>query len=52
MKIKLDENIPASLVAVLAANGHDADSVVDEGLAGTADSPVVAAAKSDASGSS
>ena len=40
MKIKLDENIPGGLAGVLQALGHDADSVVDEGLAGYPDLPV------------
>ena len=29
MKIKLDENLPATLVGILAILGHDADTVVD-----------------------
>ena len=32
MKIKLDENIPLSLVAILSQLGHDVDSVYQEGL--------------------
>ncbi len=28
MKVKLDENLPASLIEELAALGHDVDSVV------------------------
>ena len=40
MRIKLDENIPASSVALLRVLGHDADSVVEEGLAGRPDVPV------------
>lgn len=45
MKVKLDENLPASLVADLSALGHDADSVEGEGLAGRPDSEVFAAAQ-------
>jgi len=41
MKIKLDENIPASLSTRLAALGHDVDSVPEEGLTRCAASPVV-----------
>lgn len=37
MKIKLDENLPASLAATLAAKGHDVDTVPAEGLAGRPD---------------
>ena len=44
MKIKLDENLPRSAKSVLAAAGHDVDSVEDEGLAGSDDPTVSAAA--------
>ena len=37
MRVKLDENVPMRAAAPLAALGHDVDTVVDEGLAGTAD---------------
>jgi len=40
MKIKLDENIPASLSTRLAALGHDVDSVPEEGLTGYPDTAV------------
>lgn len=40
MKIKLDENLPASLVATLAAKGHDVHTVPAEGLAGRPDAEV------------
>jgi len=40
MRIKLDENLPVSLVPTLAAMGHDAHSVEAEGLAGEADSEI------------
>jgi predicted nuclease of predicted toxin-antitoxin system len=46
MKLKLDENLPESLVATLAALGHDVDNVRQEGLAGRDDSEVWAAAQS------
>ena len=45
MKVKLDENLPASLVEELAALGHDADSVPQEGIQGHPDSYVFAAAQ-------
>ena len=37
MKIKLDENLPASATAILRAAGHDVDTVVSEGLTGAPD---------------
>lgn len=47
MKIKLAENLPRELVGVLAALGHSADTVPDEGLAGRDDGAVLAAAESE-----
>lgn len=47
MRIKLDENLPTSLVEALVQLGHDADSVEQEGLQGSPDSDVWAAAQSD-----
>ena len=40
MRVKLDENIPASLTNSLAALGHDADTVPEEGLQGCNDADV------------
>lgn len=37
MRVKLDENLPARSVASLVELGHDVDTVVGEGLAGTKD---------------
>jgi predicted nuclease of predicted toxin-antitoxin system len=45
MRIKLDENLPAILVADLVALGHDVDTAVDEGLGGHDDPTVWAAAQ-------
>jgi len=45
VKLKLDENLPESLVAKLAALNHEADSVREEGLAGHDDPDVWAAAQ-------
>jgi predicted nuclease of predicted toxin-antitoxin system len=45
MRIKLDENLPISLVEALVQLGHDADSVRQEGLQGAADPDVWAAAQ-------
>jgi predicted nuclease of predicted toxin-antitoxin system len=45
MKLKLDENLPESLVADLTALGHDVDNVRQEGLAGRDDPDIWAAAQ-------
>jgi predicted nuclease of predicted toxin-antitoxin system len=45
MKIKLDENLPESLLAPLGALGHDVDNVRQEGLAGRSDPEVWQAAQ-------
>jgi predicted nuclease of predicted toxin-antitoxin system len=45
MRIKLDENLPADLVAELAVLGHDVDTAVSEGLAGHDDEAVWAGAQ-------
>ncbi len=37
MRVKLDENLPARLVAVLVELGHDVDTVVGEGMKGAKD---------------
>ena len=34
MKFKLDENLPASSLAILTGGGHDVDTVRAEGLTG------------------
>lgn len=45
MKLKLDEHLPVDLLADLTQAGHDADSVLHEGLAGASDDVVMAAAQ-------
>ena len=40
MKIKLDENIPVSVVQVLASYGHNVRTVWDEGLVGRKDQEI------------
>lgn len=45
MKIKLDENLPATLVAQLSGLGHSADTVEHEGLKGRDDETVWARAQ-------
>jgi len=48
VRLKLDQNLPVSLVPALADLGHDVDTVRDEGLAGRADSVVWTGAQTDA----
>ena len=43
MKLKVDENLPASLIPALAGLDHDVESVESEGLAGVVDERVWAA---------
>lgn len=45
MKIKVDENLPKSLIDVLTSLGHDTDSVAEEGLSGADDEVVFTAAQ-------
>ena len=40
MKIKLDENLPARLVRLLAELGHDTDTIPQEGFTGRPDSDI------------
>lgn len=47
MKFKLEENLPDDLTAYLRDEGHDAIDVVDEGLGGEEDPPVLTAATSE-----
>ncbi len=44
MKFKIDENLPVDLAADLRLAEHDADTVLDENLAGATDMTIVAAA--------
>lgn len=45
MKVKLDENIPASAASILIDLGHDVDTVPEQGLSGRADADVWSAAQ-------
>ncbi|HEY6253313.1 MAG TPA: DUF5615 family PIN-like protein [Candidatus Angelobacter sp.] len=45
MKIKLDENLPASLASTLSGLGHDVHTSIDEGLAGHQDDQIWEAAQ-------
>jgi predicted nuclease of predicted toxin-antitoxin system len=47
MKIKLDENLPESLSAILGNLGHDVETVRREGLAGRDDDAVWTASTSE-----
>jgi len=46
VKLKLDENLPSTLVADLVADGHDLDAVAGEGLQGRPDEEVWEATQS------
>lgn len=45
MRLKRDENMPATLAAALRATGHDVDTSADEGLIGRPDADIWAAAQ-------
>jgi|SRR5882724_3050505 len=47
MKIKLDENLPASLAAILSSLDHDVHTVAEENLSGGSDRDVWEAAQRD-----
>jgi hypothetical protein len=47
MRLKLDENFDVRLVSVLAADGHDVDTVAAEGLSGRDDDTIYAACRAD-----
>jgi predicted nuclease of predicted toxin-antitoxin system len=44
LKFKLDENMPVDFKSWLQHHGHDATDVIDEGLIGTQDPPLLAEA--------
>jgi predicted nuclease of predicted toxin-antitoxin system len=48
VKFKLDENLPVELAADLRVLGHDAETVLDEGLRGVADSTLIRVATAEA----
>ncbi len=47
VKFKLDENMPADAAKQLRADGHDVMDVVEEGLGGEDDPPVLRAATAE-----
>ena len=47
MRFKLDENLPAELLADLQVAGHEAESVPDEGITGTVDPALLQKVRSE-----
>ena len=47
VKLKTDENLPASAAALLRAAGHDVTTALEEGLGGARDPRVAAACKEE-----
>ena len=45
MRFKVDENLPSEIALDLREEGHEADSVWDEGLSGAPDPAILARAK-------
>ncbi len=43
MRVKLDENLPIQLKHLFTESGHDAATVVDEGLGGALDEAIASA---------
>lgn len=43
MRVKLDENLPVQLKHLFTESGHDAATVLDEGIGGATDTAVVSA---------
>lgn len=41
MKFKIDENLPVEIAVLLSAAGHDATTVIDQGMAGAVDSHII-----------
>jgi len=48
MKVKLDENMPASVATVLTEAGHDTETVYTENLAGAPDFQIASACRDEA----
>ena len=40
MRVKLDENLPVELKRLLASDGHDAETVLDEAIGGATDAQI------------
>ena len=43
MRFKLDENLPSELASLFREFGHDAETVLDQGMGGTQDSDLASA---------
>jgi predicted nuclease of predicted toxin-antitoxin system len=41
VKFKIDENLPVEIAVFLSAAGHDAITVIDQGIAGAVDSHII-----------
>jgi predicted nuclease of predicted toxin-antitoxin system len=47
VRVKVDEHLPASVAALLRERGYDADTVIEEGLAGSTDEDLLVAAREE-----
>jgi len=47
VRVKLDEDVPLRVRALLAEHGHDAETVPDEGLGGASDPDVLRVARAE-----
>ena len=47
MRFKIDENLPAEFVPLLSSEGHDAETILDEGLQGRDDARVSVVCQSE-----
>ena len=45
MRVKVDENLPATVASLLRERGFDADTVIEEGLGGSTDADLLAAVR-------
>ena len=45
MRVKVDENLPATVASLLRERGFEADTVIEEGLAGSTDEDLLAAVR-------
>jgi predicted nuclease of predicted toxin-antitoxin system len=47
LKFKVDENLPMEIATLLAAAGHDAVSVLDQGLGGQPDTAIASVCQTE-----
>jgi predicted nuclease of predicted toxin-antitoxin system len=45
VRVKVDENLPATVASLLRERGFDADTVIEEGLGGSTDADLLAAVR-------